>query len=125
MPFYQGKKEFGLRFLHNATTWTTKTSKTSVKGDILMSVRAPVDNINENPFNEICIGRGLAAIRVNDKVDKIYFTVSESSCNHHKNVKSQIPAMNDVINRKREISRTLLRLKALEVKKEAVLRKYL
>lgn len=37
-----------------------------------MSVRAPVGNINENPFAEICIGRGLAAIRVNEKVDRLY-----------------------------------------------------
>jgi len=28
-----------------------------------MSVRAPVGNVNINPFKEICIGRGLAIIR--------------------------------------------------------------
>ncbi len=31
-----------------------------------MSVRAPVGNVNINPFEKICIGRGLAAIRSTD-----------------------------------------------------------
>ena len=31
-----------------------------------MSVRAPVGDVNINPFEKICIGRGLAAIRSND-----------------------------------------------------------
>ncbi|WP_333721376.1 restriction endonuclease subunit S [Campylobacter upsaliensis] len=30
---------------------------------MLMSVRAPVGDVNLNPYEKICIGRGLAAIR--------------------------------------------------------------
>lgn len=63
LPFYQGKKEYGEKFLLNPTVWTLSATKESVKDDILMSVRAPVGDININPFEKICIGRGLAAIR--------------------------------------------------------------
>jgi len=68
VPFYQGKKEFGERLLGVPTTWTTKTTKLALPGDILMSVRAPVGPINF-ATQEICIGRGLAAIRSNAQVN--------------------------------------------------------
>lgn len=63
VPFYQGKKEFGMKFLQNPSVWTTNITKEAERDDILMSVRAPVGNININPFDKICIGRGLSAIR--------------------------------------------------------------
>jgi type I restriction enzyme S subunit len=62
MPFYQGKKDFGEKFIEDPTTWTTQATKVAQKGDILMSVRAPVGPVNF-ATDEICIGRGLAAIR--------------------------------------------------------------
>ncbi len=61
-PFYQGKKDFGEKFIEAPTTWTTQTTKVAKEGDILMSVRAPVGPVNFST-EEICIGRGLAAIR--------------------------------------------------------------
>lgn len=74
LPFYQGKKEFGDRQLATPTVWTSKASKVSVKGDVLFSVRAPVGNVNMNPLTEICIGRGLAAIRpTNSVLEKFIF----------------------------------------------------
>jgi len=69
IPFYQGKKEFGERFLGEPTTWTTKITKEAQQGDILMSVRAPVGPINFST-QKICIGRGLAAIRSSEMIDK-------------------------------------------------------
>jgi type I restriction enzyme S subunit len=63
IPFYQGKKEFTDKFIDKPTVWTTKITKISEKNDILMSVRAPVGPINLNT-QKICIGRGLAAIRI-------------------------------------------------------------
>lgn len=69
LPFYQGKKEFGNKFIGKPTTWTTKTTKEAVSGDILMSVRAPVGPVNFSTQN-ICIGRGLAAIRAGKLVEK-------------------------------------------------------
>ena len=62
MAFYQGKKDFGEKFIEAPTTWTTRTTKIAREGDILMSVRAPVGPVNF-ATDEICIGRGLAAIR--------------------------------------------------------------
>ncbi|MBP9702118.1 N-6 DNA methylase [Candidatus Woesebacteria bacterium] len=62
MAFYQGKTEFGDVYLRKPTKWTTKTSKVADKGDILMSVRAPVGPVNITT-EQICIGRGLAAIK--------------------------------------------------------------
>lgn len=64
IPFYQGKKEFGDYELKKPTFWTTKTTKEALKGDILLSVRAPVGETNMSN-EKICIGRGLAAIRAN------------------------------------------------------------
>ncbi len=68
MPFYQGKKDFGDKFVKAPTTWTSETTKTARKGDILMSVRAPVGPINFST-EDICIGRGLAAIRSKGQLD--------------------------------------------------------
>lgn len=72
LPFYQGKKDFGELFLAPPTNWTTQTTKISLKGDVLMSIRAPVGDVNINPYEKICIGRGLAAIRVGKYLDKKY-----------------------------------------------------
>ncbi len=63
LPFYQGKLEFTDVSLASPRVWTTKITKESELGDILMSVRAPVGDVNLNPFDKICIGRGLCAIR--------------------------------------------------------------
>lgn len=69
LPFYQGKKEFTDRYLASPSVWTSQVSKIAEAGDILMSVRAPVGPINE-ALEKICIGRGLAAIRASQKIDK-------------------------------------------------------
>ena len=78
LPFYQGKKEFREKFIGSPKTWTTHTTKKAQNNDILMSVRAPVGPINFCT-QEICIGRGLAAIRAVNSVDKeflFYFLLS-------------------------------------------------
>ncbi len=69
MPFYQGKKEYGEKYIGEPTTWTTKITKEAEAGDILMSVRAPVGPVNF-ATQKICIGRGLAAIRAGKFIDK-------------------------------------------------------
>lgn len=58
--FYQGRSDFGFR-IPTVRLHTTEPKKYANKGDILMSVRAPVGDINI--AKERCsIGRGLAAI---------------------------------------------------------------
>lgn len=69
LAFYQGKKEFGARDIRPATTWTTQPAKIAEAGDILMSVRAPVGPVNLVK-ERACIGRGLAAIRAGERVDR-------------------------------------------------------
>ncbi len=67
LPFYQGKKEFGKKHIGPPKVWTTYTTKEAYQGDILMSVRAPVGPVNY-ATEKICIGRGLAVIRANEKI---------------------------------------------------------
>ena len=67
VPFYQGKKDFGARYIKEPVNWTTQITKIAKADDILMSVRAPVGPINL-ATQDICIGRGLAAIRVSHKI---------------------------------------------------------
>ena len=71
LPFYQGKKDFGKVYVNPPTVWTSEVTKEAIKDDILMSVRAPVGPVNISREN-ICIGRGLAAIRSSEKIDKAY-----------------------------------------------------
>jgi len=71
LPFYQGKTEFGDMYLKETKIYTSSITKISNKGDIVMSVRAPVGPVNL-PTREICIGRGLCAIRPKQEKDLIY-----------------------------------------------------
>ena len=68
LPFYQGKKDFGTKFISPPTTWTTDVTKEAQQGDVLMSVRAPVGPVNF-ATQRVCIGRGLAAIRASSSID--------------------------------------------------------
>ena len=59
--FYQGRTDFGFRFPENRM-YTTVPMRMAKKLDTLVSVRAPVGDINM-AMEECCIGRGLSAIR--------------------------------------------------------------
>ena len=65
--FYQGSTDFGDRF-PKIRQYTTSPSRFAKKGDILMSVRAPVGDLNI-ANNDCCIGRGLSAL--NSKLGSI------------------------------------------------------
>lgn len=65
--FYQGSTDFGIRF-PKIRMYTNAPSRYAKKGDILMSVRAPVGATNI-ANNDCCIGRGLAAL--NSKIGSI------------------------------------------------------
>ena len=58
--FYQGRGEFSDRFPIRRL-YTTEPKRTAKAGDVLLSVRAPVGDINV-ANEDCCIGRGLAAI---------------------------------------------------------------
>ena len=61
LPFYQGKLEFGETY-PTPRKWCTAPKKIAEKGDVFISVRAPVGPTNLCP-EKSCVGRGLAAIR--------------------------------------------------------------
>lgn len=60
VPFYQGAAEFGCRF-PTKRLFTAEPKRMAKQNDILISVRAPVGNINI-ATEACCIGRGLAAV---------------------------------------------------------------
>mgnify|MGYP002710538413 CR=1 FL=1 len=59
--FFQGRAEFGFRFPF-IRLYTTEPKRMACANDILMSVRAPVGDLNV-AHTDCCIGRGLAAIQ--------------------------------------------------------------
>ena len=58
--FYQGRAEFGFRF-PTRRLFTTEPKRIAEAGDVLLSVRAPVGDLNV-AYERCCIGRGLGAI---------------------------------------------------------------
>ena len=61
LPFYQGSTDFGFRF-PSIRKFCSAPKRQAKKDDILLSVRAPVGDLNRAEA-QCCIGRGLAAIR--------------------------------------------------------------
>jgi type I restriction enzyme S subunit len=61
LPFYQGRTDFGFRFPKRRIYCTAPTRYAKL-GDTLVSVRAPVGDINM-ANEDCCIGRGVAAVR--------------------------------------------------------------
>jgi len=79
IPFFQGNADFG-DFHPVESNWTTEPKKIAELGDILISVRAPVGEINVADMN-CCIGRGLAAVRAKKETDEtfLYYQLSRLS----------------------------------------------
>lgn len=78
LPFFQGKADFGL--LHpTPRMWCHDGSKFAAPGDVLVSVRAPVGDVNI-ASNDCIIGRGVAAIRAAPTTDPwyLYFSLLHS-----------------------------------------------
>ena len=63
--FFQGRAEFGFRF-PTVRLFTTEPKRMACSNDTLMSVRAPVGDLNV-AHTDCCIGRGLAAIHSKNK----------------------------------------------------------
>jgi len=67
LPFLQGKAEFGE--IHPfPVKWCSAPKKVATPGSVLISVRAPVGDVNI-ANEEYAIGRGLAAIKGNSILD--------------------------------------------------------
>ncbi len=71
--FYQGRAEFGPFFPHRRL-YTTEPKRMAQEGDTLMSVRAPVGDLNV-ANEDCCIGRGLAAIHSEGRQSFVHYLV--------------------------------------------------
>jgi type I restriction enzyme S subunit len=71
VEFFQGSTDFGWRF-PTIRQYTTSPVRMAKKGDILLSVRAPVGDINIAHI-DCCIGRGLASLNSKDGFDGFLF----------------------------------------------------
>lgn len=72
IPFLQGNRTFGKKYpiFDIYTSFVTKMAKA---GDIIMSVRAPVGDLNITPI-DICLGRGVCGIRMkNGNQDFLFY----------------------------------------------------
>ena len=61
-PFLQGNRTFGLKY-PTFDIYTTVLTKLAKAGDIIMSVRAPVGDLNITPV-DMCLGRGVCSLRM-------------------------------------------------------------
>ena len=61
-PFMQGNTTFGVKF-GTIEKYTEQSNRISNYKDILLSVRAPVGDMNINIINNLAIGRGLTSIK--------------------------------------------------------------
>lgn len=116
LPFYQGRTDFGLLYLNKTENYTEKITKTSVYGDVVMSVRAPVGPVNLVP-HEICIGRGLCALRPSEKIDRLYLFYFLKG--NQDRIKGNSGSIFDSIN-KNQIEDLLIPLPPIEVQEEIV-----
>jgi len=74
LPFLQGKAEFG-RVFPVPAKWCNAPLRIAPHNSILLSVRAPVGNVNLAP-EECCIGRGLAALVAGHDIDTAFLFFS-------------------------------------------------
>ena len=61
LPFYQGRTDFGFRF-PSRRVYCTAPTRLAEPSDSLVSVRAPVGDVNM-AIEPCCVGRGVAAVR--------------------------------------------------------------
>ncbi len=61
LPFYQGSTDFGFRFPRRRV-YCTGPTRLAQRGDSLVSVRAPVGDLNM-ALEQCCVGRGVASVR--------------------------------------------------------------
>jgi type I restriction enzyme S subunit len=76
MPFYQGVRDFGRRY-PGRRVWTNAPVRVAQPNDTLVSVRAPVGELNR-ALEVCCVGRGVAAVH-GKWPSTIYYALRASS----------------------------------------------
>lgn len=75
--FYQGRRDFGFRYPAERV-YTTAPTRMATAEDILLSVRAPVGDLNRAD-KACCVGRGVAAIRAKDgNTSQLFYLLKNS-----------------------------------------------
>ena len=72
MEFHQGKIYFTDKYLSRAENYTSEVTRIAPENSLLLCVRAPVGVVNITK-REICIGRGLCAIKPNYDIDEDFW----------------------------------------------------
>ena len=105
LPFFQGNADFGELYPH-VRIWCNAPTKVAKPNDILISVRAPIGALNFSNC-DCCIGRGLAALTVNQEkcTEKYLWYVLSSKINelNSKGTGSTFKAINKKILSETEI----------------------
>ncbi len=115
LPFYQGNAEFGSKY-PSPQKWCNTPKKIADEGDILISVRAPVGEINIAP-HKCCIGRGIAAVKPKDIFEDFLY---QSMLLHRKSLHRIAQGSTfEAINRKEVLELLILIPTFLEQKKIA------
>ena len=70
-PFLQGNRTFGFKY-PTFDTYTTVLTKPAKAGDVIMSVRAPVGDLNITPV-DMCLGRGICSLRMKNENQAFLF----------------------------------------------------
>jgi len=74
LPFFQGRKDFGGKYPRK-TMWCSSPARIANEGDVLLSVRAPVGDVNV-AVESCCIGRGVAALLArNSSKEYLYYLI--------------------------------------------------
>ena len=59
--------------------WTTQITKKGEKGDLILSIRAPVGDVGKTDF-PVVLGRGVAAIRGNEFLYQSFLRMKQIGC---------------------------------------------
>ena len=80
MPFLQGNKTFGDKY-PSFELYTTSIKKVAKKSSVLMSVRAPVGDLNMAK-EDICIGRGVCGLQMKKGDNEFLYYLLKANISH-------------------------------------------
>lgn len=86
LPFFQGSKNFGLRY-PEIERWCTKKKKVAIEGDVLISIRAPVGDINRTMVKCV-VGRGVTALRMKEHTNEFLYHLLKANSQNWEKYKS-------------------------------------
>lgn len=77
LPFFQGRRDFGEKYPQKMI-WCSEPTRIANNGNVLLSVRAPVGDVNV-AVEKCCIGRGLSALSMkNGNNDFLYYLIQNN-----------------------------------------------